>query len=249
MFKKLLSILIGITSICLVQSCSNSTNEPKTIEVNGVSLQYIVEGRGTPVILLHGNGGSYDNLKEVGEVMKESGFKVYLVDSRGQGHNAPIDEYHYQDMAEDIFQFIEKLKIEKPALLGWSDGGIVGLELALAHPGSISSLAVCGANIFPEGVKPDIFAYFKEVMNDPSKASALFKMMIEEPQIIPESLKEISIPVLVMAGSDDMILESHTKLISDNIPNSTLLILEGETHGSYVLDGRAGKYYIEFLNR
>ena len=91
---------------------------------------------GKPVVLLHGNGGSHKSLTTQAVQLARAGYRVYSLDSRGQGANAPLEEYHYADMMEDTYMFIRQLGLEKPALFGWSDGGIIELMLEMAHPGT-----------------------------------------------------------------------------------------------------------------
>ncbi len=78
-----------------------------TVEVNGVSLFYAAEGSGKPVILLHGNGGSHNDLETTHRELAQAGYMVYALDSRGQGANKPLPEYHYKDMAADVYEFIK----------------------------------------------------------------------------------------------------------------------------------------------
>ena len=105
-----------------------------TADVNGVRLHYSVTGNGRPVVLVHGNGEDHHLFDVEIRQLSEAGYRVYAPDSRGHGLNAPMHEYHYADMAEDIFQFIRVLGLEKPCYYGHSDGGIIGLLLELRHP-------------------------------------------------------------------------------------------------------------------
>ena len=107
------------------------------IEVNGVSLHYAVMGEGRPVVLVHGNGESHDLFDtQIGQ-LTEAGYRVYAPDSRGHGANEPLNEYHYSDMAEDMYQFIQKMGLKKPAFYGHSDGGIIGMLLEIIHSGTL----------------------------------------------------------------------------------------------------------------
>ena len=134
------------------------TDTLHTVAVNGVTLHYAVAGQGRPVILVHGNGESHAMFHREMAQLAAAGYWVYAPDSRGHGANDPLAEYHYADMAEDMYHFIRALGLEKPCFYGFSDGGIVGLLLALRHPDALSALAVSGANLTPEGVQPDFLA-------------------------------------------------------------------------------------------
>lgn len=220
----------------------------KSVNVDGVTLHYEVAGEGRPVVLVHGNGEDH-HIFDVGiDQLVKAGYKVYAPDSRGHGANKPLPEYHYSDMAEDFYQFIRAMNLEKPAFYGFSDGGIIGLLLISAHPDSIGALAISGTNLSPEGLDPSFaeeYSAMNEEMNDP-----LITLMLSEPHIDPEELKKIKIPVLVTAGENDLILRSETEKIADLIPDSTLVILEGEDHGSYIVNNETmGRLLIDFLNR
>lgn len=220
--------------------------EHYTIEVNGVSLYYEVAGEGKPVVLVHGNGGNHKVFHVEIQQLVDAGYQVYALDSRGQGENEPLDEYHYDDMAEDVYQFITALGLDKPAYYGWSDGGIIGLTLEIAHPGTVSLLTISGTNLNPEGADPEIIAAIDAANKE--NPNPLNTLMLTEPDIDPADLENITVPVLVTAGSNDVILEEHTKLIADSLPNSELTILDGEDHGSYIQDSEiAGNLLIDFL--
>ena len=202
-----------------------------TIWVNGTSLFYAVEGCGRPLILLHGNGGSHNDLETTIHQMAQAGYKVYAIDSRGQGANAPLPEYHYADMAEDVFQFILSQGLDRPAVFGWSDGGIVALELELYNPGTLSMLAISGANITPDGIGKQTY---QDMFGGNDNPAPLTRLMMYEPNIAPERLERIKCPVLVMAGEHDLIQPEHTHLIANSLPQGELCIVPGHDHGSHI---------------
>ena len=136
-------------------------------------------------------------------------------------------------MCDDIIDFIKKLNIEKPILYGFSDGGIIGLLIAIKEPDLLSKLIISGANITPDVFTPfdmlitKLFYFFTR--------SKYIKMMLDEPNIPVKDLQKITIPVHVLAGEKDVIKLEHTKLIADNIKNSTMEIIPKEKHGSYII--------------
>ena len=216
-----------------------------TISVNGVNIYYEVAGEGSPVILLHGNGGSHKDLSAEIEQLTEAGYRVYAPDSRGQGQSSSAPEYHYADMADDVFLLIREWNLEKPALYGWSDGGIIGLLTEIRHPGTLSALAISGANVSPDGLEDSFLQPLRFVS---SVAGSLTQMILNEPDISEEELASIRIPVLVTAGSHDIIKREHTEMIARSIPNAKLMILEGESHGSYIVGSRKmGDLLLSFL--
>ena len=259
MRKKLIAILLFLAAFCfalpsLPRFTRNSGNlipfdcigEYHVAEVNGVLIFFEEAGDGKPVILLHGNGGSHRDLSTTISQMVDAGYKVYAVDSRGQGSNEPVPDYHYSDMADDVYELIRKWQLSKPALYGWSDGGIIGLLTEINHPGSLGLLAVSGANITPYGLKGFYSASISA--SNIIHPQSLTEMILHEPNITREELGTIRIPVLVTAGADDMIKTDHTETMAEAIPNAELIIFEDETHGSYILGSeKIGNELIRFF--
>ncbi len=216
------------------------------VRINDIELYYEKIGAGRPIILLHGNGESHKIFNVLTERLKDN-FTVYAIDSRGHGQSTRVKKLDYQIMAEDIVRFINELHIEKPILYGFSDGGIIGLLIAYRHPYLLSKLIISGANVHPSGIKKlyfriiQIFYLFTRNRN--------YERMLTQPDITEDQLKSIAVETLVLAGSKDMIDEKHTRHIAECIPESTLEILDGETHSSYVVHSH--KLYhimIKFIN-
>lgn len=215
--KRNVFLLMVVLSVLL---CACLMQEGETfIDVNGVTLSYLEQGSGKPLILLHGGGGSCHDFEPVMEELAEE-YKVLAVDSRGHGKSSKVEAYHYQDMAEDIAEFIRKKELKGAALYGFSDGGIVGLLLASQYPDLISCMVISGANADPHGLRNEV----REAMEEAYRQSGdgLLKMEITEPHITKEELKKIHVPVLLLAAA---------------IPKGTYEILEGESHSSYIFKG------------
>ena len=234
--------------LALSVTCLQYPETTARIEVNGQNLLYAVRGPegGKPVVLLHGNGGSHKSMLTQAKQLAKAGYRVYSPDSRGQGANEPLTEYHYADMAEDSYCFIKALGLEKPAVYGWSDGGILALMLEVAHPGTCGLIAVSGANLFPDCGEG--FEEFKAWIL--SEGTPLAMMMLSEPDIDPETLSAIKCPTLVTVGDKDLISVEHTHLISDNIPDSELVVVKNATHSSFIKrNPRMGRMLLDFLKR
>ena len=248
-------VVVMVTGGMLYWATHRHVEQLKTIEVNGVSLVYQRVGRlsGQPVVLLHGNGGSHEHLSVMAQQLDSAGYLVYALDSRGQGANAPLDEYHYADMAEDVYAFCQALGIEQPAVFGWSDGGIVALLMEVLHPGTFRAIAVSGANITPDGIVG--FEEMRRALTTDSLGNTivpapLHKMMLTEPHITPAELGTIACPTLVVAGEHDLILEEQTRLIARSIPHGSLLILRGEDHGSHIWQNpKMGRVLLDYLGQ
>lgn len=245
-FRKVQKWASWLYFLPLVVSCRNCPESTNIIEVNGVSLYYSVRGpeNGKPVVLMHGNGGSHKSVKTQQLQLAKAGYRVYCPDSRGQGANEVLQEYHYADMAEDCYQFIQALGLGQPFVTGWSDGGINALLLEMAHPGTCYAIGAAGANLYPDCGEG--FEEFKAWIL--SEGTPLALMMLDEPQIDPADLAAIKCPALITAGSKDLISVEHTELIANSIPGSTLKIFEGATHSSYIKrNPRWGKCMLSWL--
>ena len=201
------------------------------VETNGLRLYCAVSGAGAPLLLLHGNGETHAIFDEAAAILAAH-YTVYAVDTRGHGQSQP-GPLHYADMAEDVAGLIAALGLERPYLCGFSDGGITALLLAASRPGLLRRLAVCGANSCPGGLKRRWRLRFW--LEWKKTRSPLLRLMLDEPHITAETLGRINAPTAVLAGSRDLIRRADTRRIAAAIPNSTLRILPGETHGSYVV--------------
>ena len=220
-----------------------------TAQVNGTSIFYAAEGAGKAVILLHGNGGSHNDLETTQRDLAQAGYMVYALDSRGQGANARLSEYHYKDMATDVYEFIKTKGLEKPAVFGFSDGGIIALQLEVMYPGTLGAIATGGANIFVKGALVPEFeqGFLAQPTDEP-----LVKMMQNEPTMTPQdmqAIQAIQAPSLIMSGEHDLILEDHTRLIGENIPDARVKIIPGEDHGSYICNSpKLAALLLDFFN-
>ncbi len=202
------------------------------VHVNGVDINYEVAGEGSAVILLHGNGEDHHIFDVLVEELSRTN-EVYAIDTRGHGGSSKAEVFHYEDMMEDIKQFIDELKIKKPVVYGFSDGGIIGLMLASKYPDLLSGLIASGPNLTPKDVRFSfrIYMRFQYIRNkDP-----LIELMLKEPNITDNDLKRITIPTLITIGSRDMVPLSHGEHIADRIENGYLMILDGEDHSSYIV--------------
>lgn len=203
------------------------------LDTGKIKLYYEKTGTGKPIILLHGNGEDHKIFNKTVQILKNH-YTVYAIDSRDHGKSGKVTELHYEDMADDIYDFITMLGIEKPIVYGFSDGGILALILAVKHQDILSKIIVSGVNAAPNGLKTiHILTY---------KISYLFhknpkvKMMLTEPNISDNMLKSIKIPAVITAGSNDMIKQRHMQHIADCVPNSTFTIFKNELHGSYIVN-------------
>jgi pimeloyl-ACP methyl ester carboxylesterase len=208
------------------------------IHVNGINIWYEKSGSGYPIVLLHGNSEKHEIFKVLVSQLSDK-FTVYALDSRNHGKSGKSPELSYEIMTEDVAAFIRELKLEKPILYGFSDGGILGIMIAFKYPDLLSKMVISGANTSPDSVKPIGVKIFKIIYALTKDVKA--KMLLTEPHITDEQLGRIEIPVLVLAGEKDLVKEEDTKHIAAMIKNSKLCIIPKEGHASYVV--RSPKLY------
>ena len=214
-------------------------------ELRGVKLYYEMYGAGAPVLFIHGNGGSMHDFKHQLLAFAKSN-KVILVDSRAHGKSKDAgDSLSYEMMADDIHALLEHLKIDSCNVVGWSDGGINALLLALRHPGKVRKLAATGANLWPDSTALDPWVYKKILewdadlatqTSDPVKRNQkkLMHLMAVQPNIRLEQLHKIHCPSLIIGGDHDVIIPEHTVQIARAIPKSYLWILPNSGHSTLV---------------
>lgn len=195
-------------------------------------------GSGFPLILLHGNGEEHGYFQHQIDFFSQS-YHVWAVDTRGHGQTARGDApFTIRQFADDLHDWMQQQGIAKAHILGFSDGGNIALCFVMKYPDMVERLIVDGANLDPSGVKRKVqrgieigYRLAKKFANKSEKArlhAELLGLMVNEPHIAPQELCAISAPTLVMAGTDDMILEEHTRLISEHIPHARLAFIPGD---------------------
>ena len=205
-----------------------------------------------PIILLHGNGGNSSSFFYVSDHFSKTR-RVIAIDSRGHGRSpkgsAP---FTLKQFSTDLYRFMVSKNIEKADIIGYSDGGNIAMIFATEHPEMVSSMVLNGANMFPEGLLKNEFKSMKRAYRrvsfrlkfDPENEKLkheydLLSLMIKEPNLTPEELRKVSVPVLVLVGSHDVIAPEHTKLICASFPNARLSVVEG---GHNIVKTNSGPY-------
>lgn len=220
-------------------SYGNNPNTGKYAEVNGINIYYETYGTGKPLILLHGNSQSIADYNKQIPILAEH-FQVIAFDTRGHGKSTADDkQLSYELFATDVEAMVKYLQLDSVNILGWSDGGNTGLRLAIDKNIHIRKLAIMGSNLYNKrsSVKPLINVFvkmksrkLKKEHKEETFEHKLVQLLLNEPNISSEEIQKIDCQTLVMAGSNDVIKERHTKLIQKNIPDSELLILDKSNH-------------------
>lgn len=198
----------------------------------------IQAGDGFPLILLHGNGEDGTYFKHQMDFFSAY-CRVIAIDTRGHGKSPRGDApFTIRQFALDLYDFMTEYAIDRAHILGFSDGGNIALTFALRHPEMVDHLILNGANLHPSGVKssvqlPIVLGYriaslFSGKSEDAAKNAEMLGLMVNEPDIKPEALHELTVPTLVIAGKKDMIKDRHTHLIAQSLPNAQLAIIEGD---------------------
>jgi pimeloyl-ACP methyl ester carboxylesterase len=223
-------------------------------DVNGISVYYAVYGSGPPVVLLHGGLANADYWgNQIKALMPRR--TVIVMDSRGHGRSTrDTRPYGYDLMADDVVGLMDFLKVPKADVVGWSDGGILGLDLAIRHKDRVGKIFAFAANTVPSGVKDDVeknptfAAFIKRAGEESATHSAtpkeydafvaqISKMWASEPNWTDAQLQAIAAPVLVVDGDhDEAIKREHTEYIAATVPHAGLLILPNASHFAFLQD-------------
>ena len=203
-----------------------------------IKLNYIEQGQGQSLILLHGNGEDTTYFEHQIPYFSKN-YHVIAIDTRGHGQSPRGEKpFTIKQFAEDLHDFMDEKGIKKAVILGFSDGGNIALTFALKYPERVDKMIVDGANLFPSGVKPlyqwpieigyRIAKLFSRKSEQAKRNTEMLGLMVNEPHIDPAELAHLTMPVLVVAGTKDMIKDSHTRLIYKSLPNAQMNIIEGD---------------------
>lgn len=220
-------------------------------------LYYEEYGYGFPLILLHGNGEDHTYFAHQIEYFKDR-YRVIALDTRGHGRSPRGDgDFTIKRFSDDLYDFMIAHGISSADLLGFSDGGNIALTFALKHPDMVRSLVLNGANLDPSGVKRSVQFPIELGYRIASKAaeksvgarrnSEMLGLMVNEPHITPGELEKLDIPVLVIAGTRDMIKREHTELIAASIPGARLAIIRGDHFVARKVPGSFNRAVDSFL--
>lgn len=216
--------------------------------VNGIEMYYATYGAGNPVLLIHGGLGNADIWSaQVADLMKDH--LVIVADSRGHGRSTRTDApFGYDLMASDYVGLLDYLKIDKVDLVGWSDGGIIGLDIAMKHPERLNHLFAQAANITTDGVDPAVGtnvvfgSYITWMGQEYTKMSPtpdqfdafvtqIGAMWASQPNWPDADVAKITTPTAIVLGDhDEAITRVHTDHMASVIPGAKEVILPDASH-------------------
>ncbi|MCW5909242.1 MAG: alpha/beta hydrolase [Chitinophagales bacterium] len=219
--------------------------------IGDVKIHYKVSGKGDPLIFLHGSMECMEDWsKQIPDFARR--YKVIAMDNRGHGRSTFTDrKIDYKLLSEDVVGLMDELKIDSAYIVGFGDGGIIGLYLSINHPVRVRKMVAIGANY-----KVDTNVVYREVLDkvkawDEDKVYAFVRnnfkgwpnekllkpftermktMLLTEPNLTVENLKTIKTPTLFVAGDHDIIKLSHTSEMFESVQQGYLAIIPGAKH-------------------
>ena len=235
--------------------------------VNGIKMYYAIYGKGDPILLIHGGLANSDYwANQVRELSKTH--EVIVADSRGHGRSSWTSQpIGYDLMASDYVALLDHLKTSKTAIVGWSDGGIIGIDIAMHHPDRVTKLFAQAANVTTDGVKanmdkaPAFAAFIRRSASEHERLSpapqnnkaflaSIEKMWATEPNWTKAQLSEIHVPTAIVIGDhDEAIKRDHTEYMAHTIPGARLIMLKDVGHFAMLQDPEAyTKAVLDFLD-
>ena len=217
--------------------------------VHGLNMYYEVHAEGPPLLVLHGGSGS---IPEKWIPFFTPRFEVIAMEQMGHGRTADLTDrpFHYHDMAEDTVELMHQLDIESAAVVGYSDGGIIGLDIAIHHPDRVTKLAVTGANCRTDGYTTENAEWVRSFDPDAEPVSDAYarlspdgaghwpilirrlqRMWAMEPSFTREQLQSIGAPTLIIVGDDDIVTPEHAVEMFRTIPAAQLCVVPHSGHG------------------
>ncbi|HEY5944798.1 MAG TPA: alpha/beta hydrolase [Kofleriaceae bacterium] len=271
------AVLVAMTGIAAAKPARWQTVKPPPampkadttgfVAVDGAKIYYATYGKGTPVVLLHGGMGNSDHWSYQVPALAEQ-LQVIVIDSRGQGRSTRTKAApSYDVMALDVLAVLDQLKIDKAAIVGWSDGGEIALKLGVQHPERITKLFIFGANYSVEGSKPrrgKSFATFntynakcradyRKLSKTPGQFDAVNKWLLpvwRNPMgFTKQQLESIKAPTLVADGDHDEIIElAQIEEMAKLIPHAQLQVFKDTSHFALWQDPTSfNKVLLDFL--
>lgn len=257
--KQAVAVLMFVLMVTLLASYTVAQDSapalPEPVQsgmapVNDIEMYYATYGdpANPPLLLLHGGLGNADYFVNQIPAFSEQ-YYVITADSRGHGRSTMSEQQiGYALMASDVLALLDYLKLDAVNLVGWSDGGIIGLDIAIHHPDRLIRLVAYGANYNPSGVNPDVATnerfnqYIEMAAGDYARLSPnpdnfetflnnISNMWATEPNYTEEQMQGITVPTLILDGmQEEAIFPEHDLEMARLIPNADLVLMGGVGH-------------------
>jgi pimeloyl-ACP methyl ester carboxylesterase len=250
--KILLAVVaVGMTAIGAIAqekpvSYGDNSAAGKYYDINGIKMYCEIYGAGKPLLLIHGNGGSIKAFAHNIPFFAAK-YRVIAADSRAQGKSKDSGQsLTFEMMADDEAALLDALHVDSAYVIGWSDGGIVALLMAMRHPEKVIKLVSTGANIQPDAsaFAPGVWAADKKRYDadrekiwkteKERRGWKLFMLDWKEPNIPFTALGAIRCPSLIICGDHDLISIEHTVKIFQNIPKAELWVVPASGHATLI---------------
>jgi len=220
------------------------------VNAGGVRTYYEVHGEGEPLALLHGGLATTESWAMQVPAFAQR-YRVYVPERRGHGRTADVaGPITYETMAADTTAFLEATGTGTAHLVGWSDGAVVGMLVALRRPELVRKLVVIGQYFNPDGEVPEFRAMIEHWGSSPPEAlhevydlvspdgpehfpvvlEKMMRLWREEPDIAISELRGVRAPVLLMQGDDDIVKVEHSTVLAATLPDAQLAVIPGSSH-------------------
>ncbi|MBY5769452.1 alpha/beta hydrolase [Rhizobium laguerreae] len=223
-------------------------------EVNDIKMYYAEYGEGDPILFIHGGLGNAEVWgHQVADFAKDH--RVIVADSRGHGRSTRSQQpFGYDLMTSDYVALLDYLKIDKVTLVGWSDGGIIGIDMAMKNPEKLTRVIAQAANVTTDGVKADVMNnktfndyinvagdYYRKLSPTPNEYDAfvtqISEMWATQPAWTAADLGKIAVPVTLAIGDhDEAVKLDHTEMMAKDIAGARLVILKDASHFAMLQD-------------
>jgi pimeloyl-ACP methyl ester carboxylesterase len=246
--------VVAAMGVLLAPGCARSSEAGHYLSVHGIRMYYEVHGAGRPLLMIHGGAGNGMQFEHQLPVFSKR-YRCIVPDCCAQGRTTdrpgPLT---YHAMAEDMIALLDRMHVRRADVMGWSDGGNIGLDMAMHHPERVDHLVTFGANFRPDGLEPQDVEWNNTATADSFGAGMRTGWMRLNPQpehyeqamdkiiamwrTLPEwslaDLRTIRAKTLIVAGEHDLIRREHTEQLAQAIPGAELWIVPGANHGVMV---------------
>lgn len=255
------SILLTFFSFCLVfiSTITNAQNQNKVkipyghnkevgkyVKINKAKIYYEEYGKGEPLLIIHSCGADIEAMEYQIDYFKDK-YRVIAADSRGQGKSEmKTKRLTYDKIAKDLDKLVKHLELDSINILGWSDGGIIGLKMAMNKKTKIKKIVTMGVNLRLDTTAVNSWAIQQvkemhaetskmikkgDTSKDWKKELKLDELLLNQPEISHDDLRKINMPVLITVGDRDIIKNEHAVEIFNVLPKAQLCIMPGANHG------------------